>query len=131
MKWITIALLSIFILANCGKQQEEVMEVDEDRLIQVLVDLHIIEASLTTVNSSHRDSIKQAALEKCAALHKISVEELEEELIYVDRQPEYQRMIYKRVLDTLESYMSRADTISIVKDSVVMAPHKERFIRKN
>lgn len=115
MKRITIGILTIFLMTNCGKQEEEAMEINEDRLVQIMVDLHVIEASLATVNSSYRDSIRQVALEKCAGLHKISVEELEKELLYVDRNPGYQQLLYKRVLDTLESYMSRADTLSIVK----------------
>ncbi len=122
MKWITIGLLSILLMTNCGKQDEEVMEINEDRLVRVLVDLHIIEASLTTVNSSHRDSIRQVALEKCAELHRITVEDLEKELLYVDQKPAYHQVLYKRVLDTLESYMSRADTLSLVKKPVQSKP---------
>lgn len=125
MRWILIVMLFPLFMAQCSRESE-VMDIDEDRLVGILVDLHFIEAALSTVNVHHRDSIREAALEECAQLHQVSVAELKEELIYVDQRPPYQREIYKRVLDTLQSYMSRAEDLSARRDTSVARPKPKR-----
>jgi len=117
MKWGFIFLLVCSVFFSC-QNKDKVLEIDEDKIVQILADMHIIEASITSVNAYYRDSLQQVALAKCAEIHEMTVEELEAQIMYIDQRPEFHRKLYQRVIDTLESFMQRADTLSIFRDTL-------------
>jgi hypothetical protein len=116
MRWGFIFLFVCSVLFSC-QNKDEVLEIDEDKIVQILADMHIIEASIASVNAYYRDSLQQVALRKCAEIHEMTVEQLEAQIMYIDQRPEYHRKLYKRVIDTLESFMQRADTLSMFRDT--------------
>lgn len=134
MKWKFYLLFFLFAFFGC-QDNDDVLDIDEDKIVQILADMHIIEASISNVNAYDRDSMQQVALAKCAEIHQITIEELEAQIMYIDQRPEYHRMLYKRVIDTLESFMKRADTLSMIKDTSsqikIQMPGKSRSKKNN
>lgn len=105
-----ICFIALFM--SCQTTSEERAFIEEDRLVSVISDLHFIEASLIGVNKDNRDSVREVALKKCAEIHQLTVEELEDQIFWLENEPEYQRQIYRRVVETLEGYMEKADSLA-------------------
>ena len=109
-------MVFLFGMLSCA-EKPDAMYIDEDRIVQVLADLHLIEASIATVNAVHRDSIQELALQKCAVIHDMDPQMIEDQILYISLKPAYHRQIYQRVLDTLEHMVQNAEQITLFQDT--------------
>ena len=105
-------LLTITLVA-CVKK-EPVFELDHDKMVRVLIDLHIAEAALAQVNLAERDSIGVLALKKVAEMHQMTPEDIESKIVYIQQNPLIMAEIYEHVLDTLDYFTANAETLSKV-----------------
>lgn len=107
----------IFLLATtlvaCVKK-EPVFELDQDKMVRVLIDLHIAEAALAQVNLADRDSIGVLALKKVAEMHQMAPEDIQSQIVYIQQNPLIMAEIYEHVLDTLDYFTANAETLSKV-----------------
>lgn len=98
-------LLLLFIVsvwgAGCGKEEVTGLAVPEEKMIQVLADVHLAEASLQSLYGNEKDSTAQVYYQQIYFIHEIEEEQFEEAMQWLRRDPETAERIYARVMEEL------------------------------
>ncbi len=109
LKW-PIFLVVWFVFSYCGQQkEEEPLTIPEEKWVQVLVDAHMIEASLQDVAVKQRDSISALFYGQMFDIHSISESEFQQNLRLMDSQPQRLSRIYAKVLEEISKIEAKAN----------------------
>lgn len=99
--WFLIFIIICLVACNNSETQQAVPTIEEEKMVQITADLHIIEAHLQNSPAKQRDSIKSVLYYQMYKIHKIdSIELLENQKIYY-QQPKKVEAMYGRVLEIL------------------------------
>jgi len=92
---LAVALLGT--TAACTLLEEEQPPLDEDTLVVVIADLHLLEARADLED----ETLPPAARDSLFAYHGISVQEYEAAVSYYAERPRAYNALYRRVVDRL------------------------------
>lgn len=102
-------LRSIFIIASmlcigsftaCSSDEPE-LKIPEDKLVKILVDVHVAEAGFQNLSGEVKDSIANVYYEQIAEMHQIDRVLLDSTIIQVRRDAIKLTSIYDKVLEEL------------------------------
>ncbi len=91
------------LLAGCREEKERPLLIPEDKLVEVLVDVHLAESALQNRFGPAKDSLAERYYEKIFELHDVERADFEETMERVRRDPETSERIYETVLEKLSA----------------------------
>lgn len=99
-----ILLFLLLILNACNKDQEK-LPIQEEKMIDILVDVHLAEAAMQELSSVIRDSIGEVYYGQIFEIHDITEEDFNKTLFLIKQDPKHMDRIYKDVLAKLDKKM--------------------------
>ena len=102
MKLNLIFSLAAFYLLLGGCKKAEKPIIDEKKMVDVLVDIHLIEASLLGFPDNQKDSLSPIYYRQIYEIHSISEDSFLTEMNFLKHHPEYMEHIYKLVLEEID-----------------------------
>ncbi len=105
-KFLFVSLCLCCILISCSKKEEKIPEniVPKDKMIQVMVDVHLAEAKIQSNNLNLTDSTKTIAAGYYKNLFeksKISEQQFRESFLYYSHHLDLMNKIYEEVINEL------------------------------
>ncbi|MBI5916536.1 MAG: DUF4296 domain-containing protein [Bacteroidetes bacterium] len=98
-KFVLISIISM--LAGCSS--EPALPLSREKLVDVLMDIHIAEAALAQITTGpKRDSLAELYYNQVAEIHGIDRETLDTSLAILQRNPGLMKDIYEQVLAEVE-----------------------------
>ncbi len=99
MKQLMIILLSLLSLMAC--QPEESPIFSDEKMIDVLIDVHVAEAAMQGLNQQRKDSLTSLYYNQIFEIHSIKEADFYSQMEYMKLHPEYMEKIYEKVLSEI------------------------------
>lgn len=100
-----IVLLSSFLVlvggAACKKDRKLTLPIEQEKLVQVLCDIHVAEAALQALSEQQKDSVAAVYYEQIYTLYGINAEQFKQTIRTLEKQPAALQQLYQIVMDTL------------------------------
>ena len=90
----------LFSLSACSGSEPE-LKIPEDKLVKILVDVHLAEASFQSLSGAEKDSIAEVYYEQIAEMHGIERSNLDSTIIQLRKDAIRMTSIYDKVLEEL------------------------------
>lgn len=97
--FVNIILIVFTISCNSG---EEKPPIDKEKLVQILVDVHIAEAAVQDYSGLQKDSIGKVYYKQLFSLHHVTEKDFYRSMYLIKQDPENLEALYKEVLTELE-----------------------------
>lgn len=104
MRIDVIFLFLLLTLSACNKDQEK-LPIREEKMIDILVDVHVAEAAMQELSSVIRDSLGEVYYGQIFEIHDITEEDFNKTMYLIKQDPEHMERIYKEVLVELDKKM--------------------------
>lgn len=102
---IQIILLFLLLILNACNKDQEKLPIQEAKMIDILVDVHLAEAAMQELSSVIRDSIGEVYYGQIFEIHGITEEDFNKTLFLIKQDPKDMDRIYKDVLAKLDKKM--------------------------
>lgn len=100
MRLYIALLVGVFLFFSC---KEEIKSgLSDEKMVNVLTDLHLAEASMLTLNKRLKDSIHVVYYEQVFKIHEVNDSLFFEELEILRKSPKRVEEIYTKVIDNIE-----------------------------
>ncbi len=100
-KRIWALFCSCFLLFTYGCEKEEKPLLPPEKLVEMLVDAHLIEAALLGFSDLQKDSLTAIYYQQIYEIHEVSKDSFEAEMNYLKSHPDYFGEIYEKVLEEI------------------------------
>ncbi len=123
-------ILFILLLGACGKGEQETPAhiLSGDILSEILVDVHIAEASIQTQKLAVRDSIAKSLYSHLFRIHQIQEKDFYDSMEYYGGYPKKLQKIYAK---TTEKLKEKEEALKKKRDSNINKENKDRKGQKN
>lgn len=101
-KWIFIGLITLTGTLSCQKSGSELLPVREEKLVDVLFDLYLLQARVQ--NQIKKDSTLQAGKTVLLDYHQISEQQYDSCMILLKRDPEFLAAIQRQVEEKISRF---------------------------
>lgn len=101
MRGVFLFTLCVMIVMSCHSKAKE-MPIDENKLINILVDVHVAEAAMQEYASPKKDSIGKVYYQEIFSLHHVTEEAFIKSMYLLRQDPEEMETVYKAVVAELE-----------------------------
>lgn len=88
-------------LSSCGRNQDPVA-IDEDKLVEVLIDIHIAEAAVQGLRGATKDSMINVYYDQVCEIHEVSREDFETSMEILRNDPKRLEDLYSRIMTEME-----------------------------
>lgn len=99
---IVLSCIWMLISCNSGKSESESL-IPDDKLLNVLVDLHIAEGATQRFSTQEQDSVKNMFLTQILEIHHIRKGQIDSTLEKLYQQPERYQAMQSSVLDSMRN----------------------------
>ena len=89
-----------FLVIGC--QSEQKPNIPEEKMVNIFVDIHLIEASLLGYSDEQKDSLSNVYYSQIYEIHGVSEDEFLKEMDYLKRHPDYLGGLYEKVLEEID-----------------------------
>jgi|SRR5687767_925811 len=97
------ALLLMLIGMACTTRGKEVYRLSDERLANMMLDMHLADALLVELPPDQQDSIKKVYWKRMEDMYQLSEEEIKEEILKLEKEPEKMELILGRVKQLADS----------------------------
>lgn len=97
--FFAILMFSI-ILWSCKKEVQPTLS--DDKLVAILTDLHLAEASFMTLNQNVKDSIYKVYYQQIFEIHEVTDSTFFKDFELLRRNPKKLEKVYKNVIEEIE-----------------------------
>ena len=94
---VTLLLAFLLIAFSCTKK-EELLTMEEERLIPLLLDAHIVEGALQPLYEAHKDSMMNVYYNQLFTIHQVDSSEFFHNLRVLRKNPDLGKKIYDKVM---------------------------------
>jgi len=94
-------LLLVLLLAACSKSEAPQLSLTEEKMLDILVDVHIAESSIQNIYGSEKDSLINLYYQQIYKIHDITEATFNENMKLIRRNPPYVEKLYKIIVDRL------------------------------
>lgn len=101
MRFFIFIIFTLVITSSCNGNKEK-LPIERDKLVDVLVDVHIAEAVLQEYTLQAKDSIGKAYYQKIYELHKVDEKAFNKSMYLIRQNPAAMESLYKDVLAEIE-----------------------------
>ncbi len=105
MKYHIVLLLFLFGSVMACKQQKKNYSLTDEQLANLMLDLHLSETMLISLNSEQQDSLKDLYWEKLTLVYQLSEEEIKMQVALLESDPE-------KLKDIMDQIKFRSDSIN-------------------
>ena len=98
-----VSALSILFLFTCEANQAVNLPIDQESMVKVFCDVHIIEGALQNQKASEKDSLAKAYYNQIYEKHNIQEQDFVKTLEVLEKNPKLLGQIYDQVLVELDS----------------------------
>ncbi len=102
-------IFSLILFSALGCQPKQKMTIPEDKMVEILLDAHVLEASIKEVFVHEKDSINQVFHEQLFKIHQITPEIYWYNLELIQQDPQLTNRIYHRLQDSIMLRASQSD----------------------
>jgi len=95
-------LFVLLPIVSCNKSETQELLVSEEKMISILVDLHIAEAAILSANKVQKDSIGGVYYQQIFDMHQIPDSLFYRNLEIISNNPIKTEEIYEKVIEKLE-----------------------------
>ena len=96
-----LAVISACMIFFSSCQKQESPSVDQEKLINILVDIHLVEASLLGFSDEQKDSLSALYYQQIYEIHSIAEDSFLNEMKYLKSHPDYMIDVYEKVLEEI------------------------------
>ncbi len=94
-----LMVLLSFLLTSCGNNKELTKE--EAKLVDIIADIHLVEASLQRTSSFVRDSMAEVYYDQLAEIHGMKRAVYEAKIEELNNHPKRLELVYIKVIEKL------------------------------
>ena len=98
----------LFLFGNCAKESPQ-FTIDDQKLVEILTDLHVAEASLSKVPLLQKDSVSTVLKKVIADVHGMSEADLDYNIELLQRMPSKQIELYDSVMSHFDNLKKELD----------------------
>ncbi len=95
-----LVIFSLFVF-NVACKNDKALPMEEEQLIRVLCDIHIVEAGIEHLNGTDKDSIATRLYNQIYDIHGVQQASVDTALFYLKKDPDAMEKIYSKVMDEL------------------------------
>jgi hypothetical protein len=95
-------LLFISLLSFLSCNDQAALPLEEDKVVDVIKDIHIAEAAMQNLLDITKDSMGNIYYQQIFTIHQVNKADFDSSMSILRRDPERLGIIYDRVLDELE-----------------------------
>lgn len=99
--WRITAGLGLLFLLSCNSRQAA-LPIREDKLIEVLIDVHVAESAAQGLRGATRDSVINTYYEQICEIHSINRADLETAVEMLQKDPRRMEALYARIMTEME-----------------------------
>ncbi len=100
IKQLIIILSCFLVVFGCTKKESPT--IPQEKMIDILVDIHLVEASLLGYSDEQKDSLTQLYYGQIYQIHSISEDSFLTEMNYLKTHPDYLAKTYEKVLEEID-----------------------------
>ena len=101
-----LILFGAVLTAGCGEKQEKLL-IDEDKLVNILAEVHLAEGEMETVNMSDRDTLGKSLYQLIMTHYGVRREDFDQTMIILREDPDRLERVYEKVLDKLSKIQAQ------------------------
>jgi len=94
-------LFLVLLITACGKPDAPQLSLTEEKLLDILVDVHIAEGSIQNIYGPEKDSLINLYYQQIYKIHDISEATFNENMKLIRRNPPYVEELYEKIVDKL------------------------------
>lgn len=95
-----LILLTLFV-ASCAEEEVIPIPLPEEKLIDVLIDVHVAEAMMDKLTAIDQDTVGKVYYRMIFREHEVSKEDFDKSMEILREDPERLNSIYEQILDKL------------------------------
>ena len=99
-KELIVICCCLFVGFGCKKDERPT--IPKEKMVNVLVDIHLIEASLLGFSDEQKDSLTQLYYGQIYEIHSISEDSFLTEMDFLKQHPKYLEETYKKILEEID-----------------------------
>lgn len=92
----------LLLLGSVSCEKESTYHYPEDKLIDVIIDVHIAKAAIQNAPVGVRDSMYHELFGQICQIHQVNPDSVSMDLDKLTLDPDYLEKLYEKVIDTLE-----------------------------
>lgn len=102
-----IAVLFLFLIFGvaCAKKKSN-LPIPEEKLVEVLIDVHTAEAAISFLYGEKRDTFATGYYEDIYTIHELSPDKFDKTMQVLRNDPELMVRVYQAVLDQMDERVS-------------------------
>jgi|GEM_PF-1934896 hypothetical protein len=90
-------ILLLFVLMACKSDKPGDLIFNEDKLIDLMIDIQLAKAAVYKYPVEERDSINDVYYDQIFSIHKITKYELEHDISRIEKFPKYYKVLLEKV----------------------------------
>ena len=91
----------VLLLTACNKNEAPQLSLTEEKLLDILIDVHVAEGSIQNIYGPEKDSLIDLYYQQIYKIHDITEATFNENMKIIRRNPAYVEKIYKKIVDKL------------------------------
>ncbi len=101
MRMINIIFIMAIAWSACTKTGET-LPIEEKKMVEILVDVHLAESAMQDLTSAIRDSVGNMYYQQIYKIHGVSKADFDKTIYLLKQNPLQMNEIYKKVLEKLD-----------------------------
>ena len=98
---LAMAGLLLASVVSCGPKPTPIT-MDEDKLVEVLIDVHVAEAAVQMLRGATKDSVINAYYDQIFEIHGLSREDFETTMEILRTDPKRMEALYSKIMNEME-----------------------------
>ena len=98
---VAMAGLLLASVVSCGPKPTPIT-MDEDKLVEVLIDVHVAEAAVQMLRGATKDSVINAYYDQIFEIHGLSREDFETTMEILRTDPKRMEALYSKIMNEME-----------------------------
>lgn len=94
-------ILIVVLVGGCAREEVVPLPLPKDKLVDVLIDVHLAEAMLDKLPSLDQDTVGKVYYQMIFREHEINRADFDESMNILREDPERLNLLYEEILDTL------------------------------
>ncbi len=95
-----LLLVFLFLMAAC-QEEKKPLPIPEDKMIDVLVDIHIAEAAGQQMRGRLKDSMMNEYYEQIGRMHEVDANTVKKTMEQLRQEPERLQQLYEKALERM------------------------------
>ncbi len=100
---LSIVILLFFLMGCGGKSTSKGSSLPDEQMARLLLDIQLSELSMIGLEKDKKDTLRGLFLEKLSGIYKLSPQEIEQQIILLEQDPEKMNRMLFRIKELTDS----------------------------